>query len=256
MQPEERFVRDVLDGDGFETERIDEDQHEKRADFRARHGGEVYLIEVKRSEETLTLPGPNEVAHWEIPLGYRNAVAGVTRDASRQLASTPVTEGDPLRVLWFVTTGVEADAYAEQVRATLYGAVDLIWRFQDGGAKAKCCYFFTFAEFFRRPELDAAVVGTSRHAQFCVNSFGRRVELVRQCNLYRLFESGVVDPHEEEARGTAFTADFPGNRRDEAAMLEGVKQKYKLDFLIPFKPTKYTATAWVGTGEPEGHEPR
>jgi hypothetical protein len=254
-RPEERFVRGVLESDGFNVERIDEDPQGKRADFRAQRGAERYLVEVKKIDEGPRMVVPTEVTLWDIPLGYRNKLAGVARDASVQLLGTPTAQDEPLRVVWFVATGLDANARVDQLRATLYGAVDLIWEMDGRGARSKPCYFFTFAEFRRRPELDVAIIGTGGQGQLCLNPFGARVDLVRGCSLWQLFGEGVVDPEADEERGGAFLADFSGDRRDEEAMLALVKQKYELEHLFPFKPTQHTGMAWVGVPEPDDHKP-
>ncbi len=106
----------------------------------------------------------------------------------------------------------------------------------------------TVLEFFRRPELDAAVIGTTRQGQFCLNPFGKRVQLARTCQLRAIHRNGVADPETEEANGTAFLADFDGDRRNEAAMLERLSKKYRLGRLIPIKPTQYTAMACIAPG--------
>ncbi len=136
---EERFVKNVLRGEGFDVARIAETINEKRADFRATYLDEVYLVEVKRLDEAPFVVGHGEIAHQSIALGYRNTLVGVVRDASRQLAATPTRQGEPLRVAWFLASGLEADAYVDQLRATLYGGVDLVWDFEDGKAKSKPC---------------------------------------------------------------------------------------------------------------------
>lgn len=162
--------------------------------------------------------------------------------------STPVAVSDPLRVAWFVATGIEAEAYVEQVRATLYGAVDLIWTMGADGAKCKRCYFFTWSEFMGLPNLDAAVVGTASQGQLCINSHGRQTDRVCACALRQLFGEAALDPLAEEAAGAAFIADAASDVRDEAAMLESVKAKYGLSFLLPFKPTQHTGVAWLPGG--------
>lgn len=252
-RPEERFVRGLLEDNGFEVERVAEATIGKRADYRARSGQEVYLVEVKQIREALLDIAPGQVAFWDIPLEYRNVLAGTARNASKQLLATPSPTADPIRMAWFVATGVEADAYVDQLRATLYGAVELIWEIEDGAASSKRCYFFSFAEFFRSTELDAVVIGTSERGQFCLNPFSRQAQQVRSCSLAKIFGDGLVDPEKEGTEGSSFVADFSGDRRDENAMLEAVKKKYGLDFLITFKPTRHSAATFVQAATSDSH---
>jgi len=84
-------------------------------------------------------------------------------------------------------------------------------------------------------------------SRICLNNYGLKVEAFRQTGLYQLHENhgAVADPERMEVRQEAFIADCNLDRRDEAALLGYIKQKYNLDQVITFNPKKYTASKIV-----------
>jgi hypothetical protein len=241
---EELWVQGFLERRGFGVERIPAEHTAKRADLKATAESETYLIEVKCVTAVPPCSEENGILQWSVDLGHSNTVSKVIKDGARQLASTPGSE-QPLRLVWFIATTIDGDAHLQQIEATLYGVVGLVYDIDAGRAECKPCYFFDFSEFYRRPELDGAVVGTFERGCLCLNPCSENASALRRSRLWQTFaqDGAVRDPETAERDGRAFVADFAGDRRDERAMLDGVKKKYGLEFLVAFRPVQRNAAA-------------
>lgn len=242
---EELLVRSLLESEGYGVTRIPTTS-ENRADYNAVLDSEAHLIEVKTIVPSPIEMGGDGVALWSIDLGYRNSVSGVIGHSAKQLLSTPGADA-AFRMVWFVLSDADWRAHAEQIKTTLYGAVDLIYEMGGGTAKSKPCYLFTFSEFWRRREIDAVVVSSFSEGRVCLNAWSNRAAAFKESKLWKLHATAgaISDPEVEESAGAAFIADFEGDRRDQQAMLDGVQRKYGHRRLIPFQPTQHQAAAFL-----------
>jgi hypothetical protein len=228
-----------MDSLGLTWEEIPEEA-EPRADFRASDGRCHYLFEVKQREDdkdyeaTLARAGH---AVLQQSLGRLNRISSLITGAARQLRATPATP-DTLRVVVFVAAGREAEVQEKQFRSTLYGEVDLITHMEGGQAVARPCFYFSFSEFYRLPDVDAALTILGPRCRMYLNDFSRRLDTLRVSQLYQTIDQSgaVVDPKRLESAEDAFIADCDIDRRDQDSVLSYVKDKYALQTAITFEP--------------------
>jgi hypothetical protein len=238
----ESLVRDFLVQHGFEVERIAASQTAKRADYRARHGSETYLVEVKGR------PGDDAYgsdlftkgyAESQSPLGRINTVSSIVRRAARQLDSTEA-EDEPFRILALVAEGDDTDTQLTQLKSSLYGIVGVCVPGESNTAEEIPCFYFIHSDFVRFPDVDAAILFGPGACLLCVNELSSRVHSFRSSELYRLYEShgAVIDPPDQERQGRAFIADLEADRSSEEATVRFIKRKYSLPAAIAVNPKK------------------
>ncbi|MDA2928195.1 hypothetical protein MYX78_13375 [Acidobacteria bacterium AH-259-G07] len=220
--PSELRVRNFLENQGFDVGRIQVNEKDRRADYKVRDESDTYIVEVKgraEDEEYLEDLFRKGVAEKQKLLGRTNTMSGLIQEAADQLRSTPCEEG-AFRIAAFVASTEDADVDLEQFESTLYGTVNLLTEEEDGIALATPCFYFTFNEFYRLPDVDAALIFAQRGSKLYLNTFSQRVEAFRRARLYELYDqhNAVVDPGEMERRETAFVADCNLDRRDEKAL--------------------------------------
>lgn len=248
----ERLTRLFFESQAFQVERIPTATGEQRADYRVSDANHTYVVEVKgriEDDDYAQELWHSGKAFREDALGRINAVSRRIRDAAQQLAATP-TDATSFRIITLAAVGDDPETQATQFQATLYGIVDLLTPAEDGSARARPCFYFSFSEFFILRHVDAALILLPSGSRICLNSYGLKVEAFRQTALYQLHEShgAVADPERMEVRQEAFIADCNLDRRDESALLAYIKQKYTLDQVITFNPRKYTASKIVPRG--------
>lgn len=235
----EQLTIDLMDSLALTWERIPEEA-EPRADFRASDGRCDYLLEVKQREDDQEYEAKlakEGHAVLQQPLSRLNRISSLITGAAVQLRATPATP-DTLRVLVFVAAGHDTAVQEKQFRSTLYGEVDLITHMEDHHAVARPCFYFSFSEFFRLPDVDAALTILGSRCQLFVNDFSHRLDTLRASRLYQTIDQAgaVIDPRKLESAGDAFIADCDTDRRDQDAILAYVKDKYALPTAIPFEP--------------------
>ena len=256
--PGKRAVRRFLEAHDFSVGEIPEAPDVRRADLRAAHGTEEYLLEVKTGigEETyLSTLYRTGAADREQPLGRTNAVAARIRDGAEQVLATP-SGRNAFRLVALVALGDDPETQASQFRATLYGTVDVLTANENGSAIRTPCYFFSFSEFFRLRHIAGSLILIPGGRQLCVNTFSDRAPELRASRLGWLFTTngGLVDPSTLEATGQAFIADCSLDRRNEEAVLQYVRGKYSLKTARTFQPKKYTASVLVRRNENGQHK--
>ncbi len=242
----EDIVEKALRSLGFTVRRIEEGST-KKPDFLVR-GDSRYLVEVKDK-----LPDPDKLerrqeillagqAYGEHePTGYRNAVSSVIREAAGQLAAYRDEPVD-FRIVWLHALGQHVEVQRSQMQATLYGSAEIIDLDELGGTVvSRPCLYFDFSEFFsQRDVLDGAVIATDTEALFCFNALSPRYLGLRESALCRAFHPGIYDPMEEERAGRAYTADFDMSRKDEAAVLKRLQDKYGRLHLLNSEPVRHS----------------
>ncbi len=246
----ERRVREFLEAQHFRVRRIDALPEEQRADFHVTHGSEVYIVEVKGmagdEQYTRDLAERGDTIR-EDRIGRTNPVSKRIRESAEQLRSTPA-DTTVFRIISLVAIGDDPDVQADQFISTIYGIIDLIIPGDGGSARALPCFYFTFNEFFKMPDVDALLVLKPSASRICLNSFCTRARTFRQSKLWQLHvhHGAFCDPVEMEARGEAFIADCDLDRHHESLVRDYIRTKYRMDNLPPHlpivsHPAKYTA---------------
>ena len=217
---------------GMEAEPIPEQPDKKTADIKGSMLGEVFLFELKQRERVIEYVRDLEtLAHGEIAeqipelLKYRNNHSAVVRDGIKQLEAT-IDRGDEYRLLWLDAGEADPDLDAAQYEATLCGERHL---FCLGHSTLFSCYFFTESEFFtNRAKLDGAVVSDGKGWKLLLNSYSPRYERLKSTEFVKKLGGAAWDPLEMEKQGRILIADTDLDRRDEAAVLNYIFEKYGL----------------------------
>jgi len=201
----ERFVAAILESMGFEVFRIPE-TNEKTPDLRAERGDELFLVEVKlkqdgaeREPEMLRAFSADDLYQESHPLGPRNRIAAIVREASTQLEAYDPGKA-AFRLLWVLATGPNAEAYVEQFRSTLYGLTELM-DLQEPAFRRRAFYFHHSAFHRERRRLDGVVLATVRAGELCINRFSENAARLRSTTLATVFGRAVFDPADAEASG-------------------------------------------------------
>lgn len=240
--PEELEVRRFFEHLGYAVARIAEAAGVQTADYRARDSQHALLIEVKARGPDAEFARQLEIgarAESEQPMARTNTVSRRVREAADQLSATDPDDRTSFRLVAFVAAGDDPDLQVDQFQKTIYRTVDLLTE-TASEATAVPCFYFTFSDFFRFRHIDGGVVLSPRGAHFCINAFGERNQSLRDSSLYQGLSAAdaVTDPAVLEMRAEAYIADTDLDRRDKAAVLAYVREKYRRSELLPFQPTK------------------
>jgi hypothetical protein len=230
---EEDRAKRFLEFLGLKVTRILEDSEHRVCDFAATDDHQTYLIEVKAKEEDLSfldeLDAKGE-ATQEVPLRRSNPISGIIKKALGQLNASENPK-ESFKVIWFsLYNTFDENVTQKQLRSTLYGIQD-ITTFKAGDQFSVTeCYYFTYTDFHRFPDLDGVIVEMSSGAKLWPNPFSNRSDEFLQSKLYQTFknENAVHNPIELEKNGGCFIPDFNIDRKDQAALLEHLKSKYNL----------------------------
>ena len=204
-----------------------------------------YLIELKvkgdnpaEIEQDRKELASGKIVMKATPSGPRNKMDSIICDGSDQMDAEDPAHAK-FHVLWLHSWGFDAKFLHERFRATLFGAVQVIYPPNI----APMCYYFYDSSFFRlRNTLDAAIVSFDGNLQLCVNSLSPRVGEFRKSELYQSLLEGLCDPDDEEKNCRGLIMDAPHiDRRKKDAVLDYLKNKYRLRQLIELDFTKHTA---------------
>lgn len=244
-------VRGFLESEGFNVQRIKSTQKEKRADYRVNDENDIYITEVKGRIEDLQYR-KNLMKYGfgvrTVYIGRNNSISKEVKEAAGQLRATP-EDSKAFRVIALVAEGDDPEDQVVQFQSTLYGLVNLLLPAEDGSAVATPCFYFSFNEFFRIRDVDAALILIPTiGSHIYLNSFSpRRYELIHT-RLWQLHarEGAICDPEQMERRGEVFVADCDLDRHNESGLRNYIRQKYGLEHLpqhlpIVFNPKKVTA---------------
>jgi hypothetical protein len=243
--PEESEARRFFESLGYVATRLPESSHSRQADYSVQNGVDQLLVEVKSRRRDEGFDQDLEQfgrAQSQQTLGRRNPISKQISDAAGQLAATAAENSSSLRLVVFVTADDDPKVQFDQVEATLYGKIDLLCE-GSAGVVAVPCFYFTFSEFFRTPSVDAAMVLTPMGGRLLINAFSGRRGRLGASKLYQelLAAGAVTDSEAQELMGDAFLADTDIDRRDEAAILSYIRNKYGRPGLLAVVPTRFRA---------------
>lgn len=250
MNESEDCTRRFFEHFGAEVTRIPEVPGERRADLRVEFPGEEFIVEVKGRERNAefdrTLREEGEAKRSDL-VGRTNPISRQIRDAIDQLRATPRADGALLLVA-LVAADDTLETGAAQFKATLYGLVDIVIPSEGGGAVAKPCLYFTYAEFYEAQDIDGAVLLLSTGGSLlCLNEFSPRRVAFRETRIWREHAAvgATFDPVERVRSMAAFAmpGDHPRGDRDE--MLRRLKARYGLSIAYAVEFNSVTAAVAI-----------
>lgn len=233
----EEFVEKALDTFGFHVEKIEE-ATEKRPDFSVTFNDESYIVEVKEKEDTpehIELAkriSKNEIADISIDLVETGTIRSIISKAKKQI-DTFAEDEEVFRVVWFVCKGMHHNAQEDIIFHSLYSSVPMwdldnkIWE-----KTTPMCYFFGLhSKFYRyRNELDAVIIGNMEEGKLCLNPYSPRYEAIKKSHLFNSMSPAIIDPIEEEQRGTAIIVDNHIDRSNVGEVYKHLYEKYGVNF--------------------------
>ncbi|MBP7370729.1 MAG: hypothetical protein KA902_04750 [Arenimonas sp.] len=177
----------------------------------------------------------NSVFSSTTPLSPNNRISGIIKKAASQLTSTGADLAHDARIVWFTSTGFDAEAKYYQTINTLYGTTKVF--VPGAGLPMRECYFFHHSAFYRfRDELDGAIIGfingQTVTIRLCLNPYAKRWKALRDSPFANNLQSAPVDPIAEEASGEALLVDSDIDRNQHSAVLEFIRQKYNNERLF------------------------
>lgn len=231
MEPEQ-LVTLILEHLGAQVLKIPHAQG-RTPDFIATIGGARYLIELKAKGEDPSrearrneVLGRGEIAEDHDTVGRKNVIAGLVADAVSQLrefSSEPVD----YRLVWLLGWGRLRKLYFDQFESALYGTTNIFDLGPGADQYTRPCYYFALSDFFRhRDTLDGAIIWCDESGRLLINDLSPRYPQFRSSPLAEAMSKGRIDPREKEAQGDAYYVDGDVDRRNEAAVLQYLQQKY------------------------------
>lgn len=209
-------------------------------------GGKRFLIEEKekldskefllKRSDTLASGKVHEVF---VPQVFDNTLDGIIEKAARQISAS----GQPydFGLVWITAAGVRGEAVFGKIVSTLYGMMPIMSMELPSLVH---CYFYRNSSFFRcRKHVDGAVVAhVSRDSYSCkllVNSASPKYSCFVATDFVSVFKSknAATDPVAEEADNNAFVVDPGIDRKDEAAVIRHLQDKYSLKHVQPMPLT-------------------
>ncbi|MCK4660319.1 MAG: hypothetical protein KAV82_12420 [Phycisphaerae bacterium] len=223
-----------LEAAGLRVTRIDVDPKvlNKRCDLSAEDVHAKYLVEVKaindedEIKQTLRKGEYYETVRSHV---YRKRVAKEVHNAKNQLQSTAIDYPDHI---WLVAliAGSKCDArfMSEQIIGTLYGVAAITDCGPAGENRRRRCLYFSESAFYKHPGLDGAIVLDPEGVSLYMNDYGRQRDRVRKSGLacFLAQHNAFYDMAKLESDFDCLVADFEGDRADEKAVFERLKQKY------------------------------
>ena len=228
----EQETLEFLSRIGLEISKIDEGK-EKSPDFLVKCENHTYLIELKekftdpnylKSREKTLLRG--DIFEEILPAGRKKRISDVIRSSCKQLSAKGI-EAD-FRIVWLYAKGHHPDFQMYDFESTLYGYEVIVdWGKKDGFSGF--CYHYGHSDFFNHKSiLDGAIISTSDELKFCLNICSAKYEQLKNSELRKLLNEGVLDPIELEKKGDALIVDSTVDRKNEAAVMKYIIQKYNL----------------------------
>lgn len=147
-----------------------------------------------------------KVAVIEAKLGKNSGISTIIDKANKQLISSSDKEHD-FKMILFIGSEINSKTKADQFKDTIYGST-LIMKLDRS---TKICYFFTYADFFKRQSLDAAIVGyffnNKFYVEICLNHYSIKYKGLKESGFLEPFKKAVIDPLELEKEGLAYIPD-------------------------------------------------
>lgn len=244
----EGFVKEILEIEfGYSVTKIIEST-KKSPDFLVEGYGERFLIELKTKEdddqvahdfnETLERDG---IAEFSDTTGRKNTVSGLVRDACKQLSSIQLRVD--FRLVWLMAVGRNQELKRDQFKSSLYGIFTV---FDLESSHAFPCYYFGFNDFFAfKNVLDGAIISTEKEGELCLNTHSKNYSRLRDSVLAKKFGMACCDPVLEEEKQKAMIIDGDIDRKNQAACLAFLCEKYKRSKLQYMQMTYYSARALI-----------
>lgn len=226
----------------------------EESDFLATFGTYKVLIEEKTkidnparlSQRAATL-SKGEVHGASTPLVRDNRLSGLVGKAASQLLSSAEKDHD-FRLVWFTSTGVDAEAKFHQFIATIYGTTNIL---EMNASHYRRCYFFRNSDFHRYAQvIDGAIVaqvfGSSISAKLCLNPLSPQFSALKNSSVVIPFGTAVEDPVALEQEQEVFVLDSDIDRNDESALLAFLQSKYGTLPLMKFDLGYLSASVLIG----------
>lgn len=244
------IAKEILAGFGLTTFDVPVKDRVLTPDFEVHGAGDKYVIELKIKDDD-----PEEVAEdieqltkgtvvsKSIPIGPRNALAGIIRKGVQQMM-----EHDPshamFRVIWLHCSGRDPELHYRRFQSTLFGSETL---FSLRVPHTMTCYYFHASAFYSwKQDLDGALLTYNNKAQLCINTLSSKAPEFRKSQIGLAMAKGLCDPDKVEGveRGVMI-ADCNLSRKDPGPILEFLQRKYQLDHLQPIPMQQHTGMVVV-----------
>jgi hypothetical protein len=163
---------------------------------------------------------------WEGDLARKNRLSAIVEDASRQISDSQVYYPG-LGVLWFrATPEIGFDDSEHQLQATLLGIRDICW-IRGEESRGSRAFFATYADFFRFPVIDCAVIEIEDKGRLLLNPFSLRKEELKKSRLHDFFATnGSVLDVDTMGPPQAFVVRGNVDRGDENAVRKALCEQY------------------------------
>jgi len=204
----------------------------KSADLWAHADSDSIVVEVKsrvddaKTADQLTHAPVGEILEREGDLGRKNRLSAVVEEASLQIADSQ-HQYPGVGILWFrANPRLGFDDSEHQMQATLLGIRDVVW-IRGDDSKGTSAFGATFSDFYRFPNIDAAVLEIEDKGRLLLNPFSRRKPELMHTRLYEFFAKtgGVLDIDEIPAP-KAFIVRGEVDRGDENAVRKALCEQY------------------------------
>lgn len=197
--------------------------------------GNDYLVEVTTKNDDNDFS--KDLRHGGVVLRSsflrrKEKFVSILRDKTEQLTLTN-TARPTHNILWLYLLGSDTKAQMGQCEATFLGRADIGIR-ADGGKKTEVipCYFFDYADCYKKRDLDGIVLSTFEKGKLLVNSFSNRIDIFRTTKFYSFFQKSgaVIDPVQNQKDNNYFVLDdFNLDRKNENTLLKALKEKYSVN---------------------------
>jgi len=234
--PHRLLVKEKLEQVGYAVTEIPEEA-EPSADLEA-SGDDIGLIvevkarrdDIEQARQLLTCPAGRVIGSHE-PIVHDDPLSDLVHHAEKQIVASQ-RRYPGLGMLWLrAVPDLGISHAAEKMLTTLLGKRYVNVRGADGIIQpAIPCYLAAYADFFRYPAIDLAVVEDPEdQGRLLINPYSRRLAEVRASRLFTFIRSStpgaIIDPHHiSPPAGYVLFGDF--SRRDEATVLAELKRCY------------------------------
>ena len=191
--PNRDVVQRRLEALGFSVRPIAETMDSRQPDLVAQTEGATMYVEVKtRSEdrvlrvgmEAVPIAGTNDII---IDLDKHNGLSAEIKHASSQLGSA--AGADDFRLLWYrADTGPFVHNTKEQVGSTLYGMRMVLAQSHGLEMRLWHCAYAGYADFFRFPEIDGAMIEVDGLITLFLNPFSSRRDAFAPSRIARVLD--------------------------------------------------------------------
>jgi hypothetical protein len=234
--PHRQFVKKKLQQVGYSVTEIPECA-EVSADLAAGGDNIGLVVEVKARQDDIEraqefMNGPaGQVVGSHVPIVHNDPLSDVLHHADKQIVSSQRRYAG-LGMLWFRATPHLGISHAdEKMLTTLLGLRYVNVRGPDGIIQpATPCYLAAYADFFRYPAIDLAMVEDPQNrARLLVNPYSPRLSEVRASALFTFIADttpgAIIDVQRiEPPAAYVLFGDF--SRKNEATVQAELKKRY------------------------------